>query len=67
MCCNEEGCRKPEHLTGKPAECSPDQIRECHGDEGTHACNEAAGCEHPERLRGKPGDCSPEQVRQCHG
>ncbi len=69
MCGNErkEGCQKPENLTGQPQDCSPEQIRKCHGDTDTHLCVEAAGCEHPERLRGKPGECSPEQIRQCHG
>ncbi len=69
MCCNErqESCHKPENLTGKPADCSPEQIRECHGEAEAHPCVQTAGCEHPERLKGKPGDCSPEQIRQCHG
>jgi hypothetical protein len=69
MCCNErqEGCQKPENLTVKPADCTPEQICKCHGDAQDHPCVETAGCEHPERLQGKPGDCSPEQVRQCHG
>lgn len=69
MCCNEEqkNCRKPENLTGKPEDCSPEQIRECHGEQENHPCVEPAGCEHPERLKGRPGDCSPEQVRECHG
>ncbi len=31
-------CQKPEHLKGKPEECSPEQIRECHGDVKTHPC-----------------------------
>ncbi len=24
-------CQHPERLKGKPGECSPEQIRECHG------------------------------------
>lgn len=70
MCNNEkiqEGCRKPEHLTGKPEDCSPEQARECHGDSEDHSCAETSGCEHPENLLGKPGECSPDQVRRCHG
>jgi len=68
MCCNKkQGCQKPEKLSGKPEDCSPEQIRKCHGDVDAHSCVEAAGCEHPERLQGKPSDCSPEQIRQCHG
>ena len=35
MCdCN---CQYPEKLKGKPGECSPEQIKECHGDE-EHPC-----------------------------
>ncbi len=38
MCCekNEEKCKKD--LKVKPSECSPEQIRECHGAEGDHPC-----------------------------
>ena len=42
MCCchekKQEGCQKPENLKGKPEECTPEQIRECHGDEREHPC-----------------------------
>jgi len=31
-------CQKPEELKGKPKECSPEQIRKCHGDENKHPC-----------------------------
>jgi hypothetical protein len=39
-CCNEntEGCQKPENLKGKPKDCSPEQIRECHGEGHDHPC-----------------------------
>ena len=70
MCCGNEkkkGCQRPENLKGKPEDCSPEQIRKCHGDADAHPCVETAGCEHPERLKDRPGDCSPEQIRQCHG
>ncbi len=32
------GCQKPEKLKGKPEECSPEQIKECHGDDPEHPC-----------------------------
>ncbi len=70
MSCNEnqQGCRKPESLTGQPGNCTPQQIRQCHGDAPGHPCVETAGCEHPQRLDGKqPGECSPEQICRCHG
>jgi hypothetical protein len=33
-------CQKPEALKGKPEECTPEQIRECHGDAQEHPCTE---------------------------
>jgi DNA-binding transcriptional ArsR family regulator len=42
--CNKEGakmcdckCQYPEKLKGKPEECTPEQIKECHGDK-EHPC-----------------------------
>jgi len=35
QCC----CQNPDRLKGKPAECSDDQVRECHGDKNDeHPC-----------------------------
>ena len=31
-------CQKPEKLRGNPGECSPEQIKECHGDVEVHSC-----------------------------
>jgi len=38
--CDEksQSCQKPEELKGKPQECSPEQIRKCHGDVPEHPC-----------------------------
>jgi len=33
-----KGCEHPERLKGKPEECSPEQIKECHGDVEEHPC-----------------------------
>ena len=33
-------CEQPEKLKGKPEECTPDQIRECHGEVKDHPCEE---------------------------
>lgn len=30
------------HKGKKPKECSPEQIKECHGDEKVHPCDEEA-------------------------
>ena len=64
--CEKEGCgcKKPEELKTRPEDCTPEQIRECHGDVEGHPCVEAEGCEHPEKLKGKPDECSPEQTRE---
>ncbi len=43
MCCRSEeskGCQKPEKLKDKPAQCTPEQIRQCHGDVKNHPCVE---------------------------
>ena len=36
MC--KDCCQQPENLKGKPEECSPEQIRKCHGDTKNHPC-----------------------------
>jgi ArsR family transcriptional regulator len=38
MCRTNQCCQKPEQLKNKPEECSPKQIKECHGDHKTHPC-----------------------------
>jgi len=40
MCCAAEksGCQRPAELKGKPDECTPKQIKECHGATGDHPC-----------------------------
>jgi len=55
MCKNEAqgGCRKGRDV--KPGDCTPEQIQECHGDQGCHPCET------------NPADCSPERIRECHG
>jgi len=68
MCCKVQGgCQRPDRLKARPVDCTPEQIKECHGDVQGHPCVESAGCEHPEKLRSRPADCSPEQIRECHG
>lgn len=34
----EEKCECPENLKRKPEECTPEQIKECHGETGDHSC-----------------------------
>jgi hypothetical protein len=38
MCDTNCCCRNTEALAGKPRECTPEQIRKCHGDSGEHPC-----------------------------
>jgi len=38
MCERSHWCQKPEKLKGKPQECTPEQIRECHGERPNHPC-----------------------------
>jgi len=45
--CDKEGakmcdckCQYPDKLKGKPEECTPEQIKECHGDSEEHACED---------------------------
>jgi len=40
MCKSEskKGCEHPERLKGKPKECNPEQIKECHGEGVEHPC-----------------------------
>lgn len=40
-------CQQPNKLMDKPENCSPEQIRQCHGETDKHPCTE--------------GNCSPEQ------
>ena len=35
---SKQGCEHPEKLKGRPEECTPEQIRECHGDVKEHPC-----------------------------
>lgn len=35
---DENQCEHPEKLKGKPGECSPEQIKECHGNTKEHPC-----------------------------
>jgi hypothetical protein len=41
MC--KENCEHPEKLKSKPGECTPEQIKECHGDTKNHPCEEKRG------------------------
>ena len=35
-----KGCQFPQRLKGKPEECTPEQIKECHGEVKEHPCIE---------------------------
>ena len=40
MCNKGRCCQRPQELQGKPQECSPEQIKKCHGDVKEHPCVE---------------------------
>ncbi len=37
-CDPKSQCAHPEKLKGDPSECTPEQIRECHGEVAEHPC-----------------------------
>jgi hypothetical protein len=41
MCDGKCQCEHPEKLQGKPGDCTPEQIRECHGENADHLCVKA--------------------------
>jgi hypothetical protein len=41
--CDRRLCQKPKELVGKPEECSPEQIKKCHGEAKKHPCVTNAG------------------------
>ncbi len=38
MCKGTAGCRKPENMKQTGGNCSPEQIRICHGNSTEHPC-----------------------------
>ena len=38
MCEKRRCCQQPEKLKDKPEKCSPEQVKECHGDPEEHPC-----------------------------
>jgi ArsR family transcriptional regulator len=52
MCCGP-CCEQPIKLKSKPEECTPEQIKECHGDVKNHPCQEKKK-EDARTKKGKP-------------
>ena len=40
-------CQKPEELKGRPQDCSPEQIKKCHGQTAQHPCEPPPGPKSP--------------------
>jgi len=38
MCDKGRCCQKPKELKGKPEDCTPEQVKKCHGSEKDHPC-----------------------------
>jgi len=55
---NTPDCTHPE-MRPVEGDCSPEQIRDCHGDVQNHPCD----C----RDQDQSFDCTPEQIQECHG
>jgi hypothetical protein len=53
MCEKGKCCQKPEKLIGKPQACTPEQIKECHGDVKVHPCL-SQGKTHQQKGKGEP-------------
>jgi ArsR family transcriptional regulator, arsenate/arsenite/antimonite-responsive transcriptional repressor len=58
-------CEEPGKLKTVPAACTPEQVKECHGEAKEHTCGST--CEQPEKLETRPAECTPEQIKECHG
>jgi hypothetical protein len=43
MCDKKEDCQKPEKEKQDPKKCTPEQIKECHGDVKEHPCEKKEG------------------------
>ena len=43
MCQQNQACRKPEELKDRPENCSPEQIKKCHGEAMEPPCLTWAG------------------------
>jgi hypothetical protein len=43
MCGPDKRCQKPEECKGTPEECTPEQIKKCHGDTPGHPCTGDTG------------------------
>ena len=42
MCDKKNKCEKVENLKTRPEECTPEQIKQCHGEVKEHSCTEEA-------------------------
>ena len=38
MCDEKKCCQNPDACKGKPEDCTPEQIKKCHGDVKEHPC-----------------------------
>ena len=38
MCCAKAKCEKPKNLKARAEDCSPEQIKKCHGESKKHPC-----------------------------
>jgi len=58
MCESKTECAR----VAEPGDCSPEQVRKCHGEEG-HPCADEGQC----LGAPEPAACTEEQKAKCHG
>jgi hypothetical protein len=63
---DKKQCR-PCNDKAQPKDCSPEMIKDCHGNAQDHPCETDGQCAKPDRLKCVARKCSPEQSRECHG
>jgi len=63
----KKGCQFPNKLKEKPSDCTPKQIKECHGSIREHPCVPRKSKKKWLRTRGKEKmvKCSVDALRRC--
>ena len=59
MCQQDQACQKPEELKDKPENCSPEQIKKCHGEAIGHPCLSSAENQEIPRDKAEYGGGNP--------
>ena len=49
-------CQKPEQLKGTPQDCTPEQVKKCHGADKKHSCASAKQKQRPRSETRRPSN-----------